>query len=119
MSWQPELDELRRREEFAKRMGGEARVARQKAGGRMTVRERIDGILDPGSFHEIGAVAGKATYNNHNELTDFSPANCVFGRGKVNGRPVVQDGRILTLNEAQLLQKAGEFREKVSASLRR
>jgi 5-methylthioadenosine/S-adenosylhomocysteine deaminase len=36
----------------------------------------------------------------------------------VNGKPVVEDGRILTLNEAQILQKAMEYRAKVSASLR-
>jgi 5-methylthioadenosine/S-adenosylhomocysteine deaminase len=36
----------------------------------------------------------------------------------VNGKPVVSDGRILTLNEAQILQKASEYRVKVSASLK-
>jgi 5-methylthioadenosine/S-adenosylhomocysteine deaminase len=36
----------------------------------------------------------------------------------VNGKPVVSDGRILTLNEAQILQKAAEYRVKVSASLK-
>ena len=36
----------------------------------------------------------------------------------VNGKPVVSDGRILTLNEAQILQQAAEYREKVSASLK-
>ena len=36
----------------------------------------------------------------------------------VNGKPVVSDARILTLNEAQILQKAAEYRAKVSASLK-
>jgi 5-methylthioadenosine/S-adenosylhomocysteine deaminase len=36
----------------------------------------------------------------------------------VNGKPVVSDGRILTLNQAQILQKAAEYRVKVSASLK-
>jgi 5-methylthioadenosine/S-adenosylhomocysteine deaminase len=36
----------------------------------------------------------------------------------VNGKPVVRDARILTLNEAQILQKAAEYRVKVSASLK-
>src|SRR5919108_120709 len=43
MSWEPELEELRRREELARRMGGEERVARQHESGRLTVRERISG----------------------------------------------------------------------------
>ncbi|MGC2779095.1 MAG: carboxyl transferase domain-containing protein, partial [Bradyrhizobium sp.] len=57
MSWQPELDELARREAFAREMGGPDKVKRQHDQGRLTVRERIDGVVDPGSFHEIGAVA--------------------------------------------------------------
>ena len=36
----------------------------------------------------------------------------------VNGKPVVRDGKILTLNEQQILQKAAEYRAKVSASLK-
>ena len=36
----------------------------------------------------------------------------------VNGKPVVRDARILTLNEAQILQKAAEYRAKISASLK-
>jgi 5-methylthioadenosine/S-adenosylhomocysteine deaminase len=36
----------------------------------------------------------------------------------VNGKPVVSDGRILTLNQTQILQKAEEYRAKVSASLK-
>ena len=36
----------------------------------------------------------------------------------VNGRPVVRDAKILTLNEQQILAKAAEFRAKISASLR-
>jgi acetyl-CoA carboxylase carboxyltransferase component len=55
MGWEPELDELRRREELARRMGGDERVARQHASGRLTVRERIERLLDPGSFHETGS----------------------------------------------------------------
>ena len=61
IGWEPELEELRRRIALAKLLGGPERVERQHKGGRLTVRERIDRMLDPGSFHEIGAIAGKAT----------------------------------------------------------
>src|SRR5277367_1829311 len=50
--WDKELAELRRREALAREMGGAERVARQHAGGRLTVRERIERMLEPGSFHE-------------------------------------------------------------------
>ena len=57
MSWQPEIDDLRRREELAHRMGGPGKIKRQHDGGKLTVSERIERLLDPGSFHEIGAIA--------------------------------------------------------------
>jgi acetyl-CoA carboxylase carboxyltransferase component len=60
--WDPELDELSRRRALAEQMGGEERVARQHATGRLTVRERIAKLADPGSFREIGSLAGTATY---------------------------------------------------------
>ena len=96
--WEPELDELRQRVALAKEMGGKDRVERQHKGGRLTVRERIDRMLDPGTFHEIGAIAGKATYDaDSRAITGFMPANCVFGRGLVDGRPVVIAGDDFTL----------------------
>ena len=85
MSWQSEVDEIKRRVELAKQMGGEANVARQHANGRLTVRERIDRLLDPGSFHETGAMAGRAVYEN-GEMVSFTPSNFVFGRGRVVSR---------------------------------
>jgi hypothetical protein len=45
MTWKPELDELARREAFARQMGGADKVKRQRDQGRLTVRERIDGLL--------------------------------------------------------------------------
>ncbi|MBV5269293.1 MAG: methylmalonyl-CoA carboxyltransferase, partial [Afipia sp.] len=78
MSWKPELDELARREAFAKEMGGADKVKRQHDQGRLTVRERIDRLLDPKTFHEIGAISGIGEYAESGELTSVTPANCVF-----------------------------------------
>ena len=97
MSWEAEIEELRRREALAKRMGGEEKVARHKNQGRLTVRERVDALIDPGSFHEIGAIAGKATYDDDGNLTDFVPANLVTGRARIDGRPVVIAGDDFTV----------------------
>src|SRR3954470_315242 len=97
MSWQPELEELARREAFAREMGGPDKVKRQHDQGRLTVRERIDGVVDPGSFHEIGAVAGLGEYDEHGELKQVMPANCVFGRGRIEGRTVVVVGDDFTV----------------------
>ena len=97
MTWQPELDELRRREAMAHRMGGAGKVKRQHDGGRLTVRERVDRLLDPGSFHEIGAIAGVAEYDDAGELTELTPSNFVFGRGLIDGRPVIVAGDDFTV----------------------
>ena len=97
MSWQPEMDELRRRQEMTKRMGGADKVKRQHDGGRLTVRERIDRLLDEGSFREIGSVAGKAEYDGRNDLVDLTPANVVMGRGKIDGRHVAVTGDDFTV----------------------
>src|SRR5919109_497076 len=96
-TWQSEMDELRRREALAEDLGGPERVKRQHAGGRMTIRERIAKLLDPGTFHEVGKIAGTATYDAANDLKTFTPSNFVFGRGKVDGRPVVVGGDDFTV----------------------
>src|SRR5216683_2871258 len=111
MSWEAEIDELRRREALARQMGGADKVKRQREGGKLTVRERIDQLLDRGSFHETGAIAGKARYDNADALEDFMPANFVFGRGRVDGRPVVVGGDDFTVRggsaDANIKEKHG------------
>src|ERR1700680_2790287 len=97
MNWKPELDDLARREAFAREMGGVDKVKRQRDQGRLTVRERIDKLVDQKSFHEIGAISGIAEYDESGELTNLTPANCVFGRGKIDGRTVVVVGDDFTV----------------------
>lgn len=97
MSWQPELDELRRREAFARELGGPDKIKRQRDAGKLTVRERIDRLLDEGSFREIGAIAGLAEYDGNNELEKLTPSNFVFGRGKIDGRRVMVGGDDFTV----------------------
>ncbi|HEX4108978.1 MAG TPA: carboxyl transferase domain-containing protein [Solirubrobacteraceae bacterium] len=49
--------ELQRRREHAEAMGGAERIARHHESGRLTARERIDLLVDPGSFRELGLLA--------------------------------------------------------------
>ena len=97
MSWDTEIDELKRRIELAHHMGGPEKIKRQHDAGRLTVRERIDAILDTDSFHEIGAISGKSQYSEDGELQSFRPSNCIFGRGKIDERNVVLVGDDFTV----------------------
>jgi acetyl-CoA carboxylase carboxyltransferase component len=87
--WARETAELHRRRELGRAMGGPAKIARQHATGRLTVRERIDRLVDPASFAEIAPLTGFATYSADNELTALQPANFVAGTARIGGRRAV------------------------------
>src|SRR5213079_334379 len=97
MSWQPELEELRERERQARALGGADKVKRQHDAGKLTIRERIDALVDRQSFHEIGAIAGRAQYDEDGRLAELVPSNCVMGRAQIDGRPVVVVGDDFTV----------------------
>jgi len=96
MSWEPEVEELERRRELARRMGGPENVERQRKAGRLTVRERVRELLDAGSLRETGSLADKATYAD-GKIESFLPANSVLGTGRIDGRRVVVCGDDFTV----------------------
>src|SRR5947199_2611652 len=102
-------------------MGGEERVARQHASGRLTVRERIERLFDAGSFHETGAIAGRATYSDDGAVEDFLPANMVVGQGRIAGRRAALQGDDFTVRggaaDAAIWQKM-VFAERLAHDLR-
>jgi len=89
MAWERELEEKRQRETLAEKMGGEEKLARQHARGKLDVRQRLNRMADPGSFREIGKLAGKASYDENGDIKDFTPANFLFGKAKVDARHTV------------------------------
>ena len=97
MRWKREVEGIERRRELALEQGGAEAVAAQHAQGRLTIRERIDGLLDPGSFREQGPIAGHSETDERGELTSFTPANYVLGFGRIDGRPIVVGGEDFTL----------------------
>jgi acetyl-CoA carboxylase carboxyltransferase component len=120
MSWQPEIDEIKRRAELSKQMGGADNIKRQHDGGKLTVRERIERLLDPGSFHEYGALAGSPRYEGE-KLVEFRPANFVGGTGRINGRRVAVGGDDFTVRggaaDASIGNKQG-YAEMIAHELR-
>lgn len=97
MSWEKEVTELERRRHLAKQQGGPEGIARQHARGRLTIRERIDELLDPDSFSEHGKATALPDYDENEEFTGFVPANYVVGFGRIEGRRVVAGGEDFTL----------------------
>ncbi|MGQ5701142.1 acyl-CoA carboxylase subunit beta [Sandaracinobacteroides sp. A072] len=116
------LEELERRRAQARLGGGEARIAAQHAKGRLTARERLDILLDEGSFEELDM------YVEHN-CTDFGMESqkiagdgVVTGSGTINGRLVFvfsQDftvfGGSLSERHAQKICKIMDMAMKVGA----
>ncbi len=86
--WSPEIEELRLRESLASQMGGPDNLERQRNAGRLHVRERIDRLLDKGSFHETGAIAGVPTHEK-DRLVKLFPSNFIMGTGRIGNRRVV------------------------------
>ena len=64
-------------------------VVRQRRRGKLTCRERIEALLDDGSFQEVGSLAGFPSYDEDGNISAFTPANHVGGWGRIDGRPAV------------------------------
>ena len=97
MVWKADLDDIARRRKLAENLGGADKVARHRANGKLTVRERIDGLVDPGSFAEIGGLSGFPEYDADGKLIGFTPANVICGRARINGRTVFVTGDDFTV----------------------
>lgn len=97
MPWQQELDELTYRQQLAEKMGGEEKVRRHQDAGKMPVRERIQQLVDPASFVEVGRLAGTGQYDDEGCLIDFKPSNVLMGRAKIDDRSVVVVGDDFTV----------------------
>ena len=97
MSWEKDIKEIKKREELAMEQGGQESVAKHHSKGRKTLRERINLILDKGSFDEIGKISGSASYNQKGDLDNFTPANFLLGFGKINNKQVIIGGEDFTL----------------------
>jgi len=78
--WDTTLADLEARRGAGRAMGGEVRLAKHHAQGKLDARARIDHLLDPGSFLELGTLAGGV---------DIPADAIVIGSGRIGGRPVM------------------------------
>jgi acetyl-CoA carboxylase carboxyltransferase component len=82
------IKELKEREAKLKEMGGEAAVKKQHDRGKLTARERIDLLFDPGTFRETDIfMKHRGTLFGLDKL-EIPADGVITGYGKVNGRPV-------------------------------
>ena len=110
MTMQDKLAKLAKLEKQSKAGGGEKRIQKQHAKGKLTARERIDLLLDPGSFEELDSfITHRATEFGLDKQQYLGDA-VVAGFGKIEGRTVfiyAQDFTVLggTISEVSA-QKA-------------
>ncbi|MCV7215897.1 acetyl-CoA carboxylase carboxyltransferase subunit [Mycobacterium crocinum] len=77
--WQETLHDLSRRRQHAHSMGGDERLAKHHAKGKLDARGRIDHLLDPGTFQEFGTLVGG----------EIAADGLVAGAGRIDGAPVM------------------------------
>ena len=77
--WQETLDDLDRRRQHTRAMGGRERLAKHRGKGKLDARARIDHLLDPGTFRELGTLVGG----------EIAADGIVVGSGLINGSPVM------------------------------
>lgn len=77
--WDGTLDDLERRRQHAWGMGGPERLDKHRAKGKLDARARIEHLLDPGTFREIGTLVGG----------DVAADALIVGSGSINGSPVM------------------------------
>jgi methylmalonyl-CoA carboxyltransferase large subunit len=85
---QAKIEQLKARREQVKLGGGADKQEKQRAGGKLTARERVETLLDPGSFQETGLFASHRATLFGMEGKDMPADGVVTGAGSVNGRLV-------------------------------
>src|SRR2546430_13760993 len=82
------IDDLRQRKERIAGMGGPERVRRQHDAGKLTARERLERLLDPGSFSELDMFVAHQAREFGMDKVDAPADGVVTGYGMIDGRPV-------------------------------
>ena len=88
MPLEDRFDELRRRNQLADLAGGRERIDRQHRAGKKTARERLELLLDKGSFAEMDKLVVHQSRDFGMDAQRFPGDGVVVGSGRVHGRPV-------------------------------
>ena len=96
-TWEAARAKLVEARERALLLGGEENIARQRAGGRWTIRERIDYISDPNSFLEVGTVAVHKRFDTEGNRLPDTASGYVMGLSQIDGRDIALGGEDFTI----------------------
>ena len=107
MSFDEQLEYLAELKRRAALGGGQDRIDAQHERGKMTARERIAMLVDPGTFEEIDALAVDWSENESTVERDYGEA-VVTGWGRVDGRPICVYAQDFTLFGGSLSKVVGE-----------
>src|SRR4051794_33971169 len=118
MTWSEELEELARRRALVAEMGGQEGVERQHSRNKLTVRERLPLLADPGTFQEFGHLRGQGSYDEYGRLHAFTPQGKVDGMCRIDGRKVVVTAGDFTVRGGSGSGSHGGLGEELSASQR-
>jgi propionyl-CoA carboxylase beta chain len=88
MPLEDRVEELRRRNEAAELGGGAERIERQHRAGKKTARERIEGLVDKGSFGEVDRLVVHQSHDFGMDAQRIPGDGVVTGSGRIHGRPV-------------------------------
>ena len=97
MSWKKEIKEISLRKKLALGQGGKEAIDLQHAKGRLTLRERINLLLDDNSFEEVGKISGGIEHKDDGSIESFTPANFILGFGEIDKKKVVIGGEDFTV----------------------
>ncbi len=82
------LEDLYKRMELIEKMGGDERIKKQHEAGKLTARERIELLLDPGSFVELNPFVEKRNTDFGLDKVYLPADGVITGYGTIDGRPV-------------------------------
>ena len=85
---QDRISELKEKERGVREMGGKEAVAKHKQAGKLTARERIEALFDPGTFRELDMFVTHRCTNFGMEKVAIPSEGVITGHGRVEGRPV-------------------------------
>jgi acetyl-CoA carboxylase carboxyltransferase component len=103
--WDDVLDDLARRRDTSRAMGGEERLRKHRDAGKLDARARVAHLLDDGSFQELGTLVGGSD----------APADAVvMGSGRIDGRPVMVAAEDFTVKAGTINAAANAKRYRVA-----